>query len=111
LIIEELIKDLKNRHASANEAMQEIPHTKYNRSRHDGKSAAYDYYIRQLEKLKDPVVLADFSQQRELLLAFSGWLDSDDNELFYEGDEEQIDVFLKANNCALYKAIYCNVAL
>lgn len=40
-------------------------------------------------------VIFDVSQQRELLLAFSKWLDSDENE-FYDTDEEQVEVFLKA---------------
>lgn len=55
--------------------------------------------VENTDSSNDKLLLSDVSQQRELLLAFVKWYNNGsiswDNEISYN----QIDKFLKANNC------------
>jgi len=55
--MEELIKDLKNRYDGANASMKPLDHKSYKKGRQEGKAAAYEHCIRQLEKSKKNVDL------------------------------------------------------
>ena len=94
LIMEKLIEELKNRHAGANAAMDTYPHKTYHRGVQQGKSAAYEHCIRRLEKLKTHVVLANVSDLRKLLIAYSAYVALGDEDYSERDIKQDIDKFI-----------------